>query len=164
MKTLIIGLGNPILKDDGVGLHVAKQIQARQAELLGLSNGIEVDLDYWGGLRLMERIAGYDHAVIIDAINTGAEPGTVHVLSVNDIPTQHSASGHDVNLPTALKMGRSAGFDLPLDEHIILVGVEIEDGGTFDESLTPRVQAAIPHTIQTVIYELNQWSDQNDIT
>jgi hydrogenase maturation protease len=164
MKTIVLGLGNPILKDDGVGLHVAKEIQDRQSELFGGSNGVEIDLDYWGGLRLMEHIAGFECAVIIDAISTGADPGTIHVLSVDDIPTQHSASGHDVNLPTALKMGRAAGFDLPEDKHIILIGVETEDGGSFDENLTPRVRAAIPKAVQTVMSELNKWSDQNDIT
>jgi hydrogenase maturation protease len=161
MKTLILGLGNPLLKDDAVGLHVAKEIQSLVSDSFF---DVEVDLDYWGGLRLMERMAGFDHAVVIDAIQSGDEPGTVHVLSVNDIPTQHSASVHDVNLPTALEMGRMAGFSLPKDENIILIGIETEDVQSFDEKLTPKVQAALPEAIRVVMSEMNNWSEDNDLT
>jgi hydrogenase maturation protease len=64
MKTLILGLGNPLLKDDSVGLRVAQEVET----LIPEGMGIEVGLDYWGGLRLMERMIGFDRAIIIDAI------------------------------------------------------------------------------------------------
>ena len=78
------------------------------AELKPLLAGrpdIEVDEDYWGGLRLMERMVGFDRAVVIDAICTDAPPGTIHRLTPNAIPTQKSNSAHDMTLPTAWPWG-----------------------------------------------------------
>ena len=76
--------------------------------------------DYWGGLRLMEQMVGYDRAIVIDAIRSGAPPGTIHRLATGDMPTQRSASSHDMNLPTALALGRQAGLRLPEDQDISL--------------------------------------------
>lgn len=150
MKTLILGLGNPLLRDDGVGLEVASKLKS----ILANEPGIEVGLDHWGGLRLMERMVGYDRAIVIDAIRTGAPPGTIHVLSPTDTPTQRSASAHDVNLATALEFGRQAGAELPEPEQITLIGVEAEDIFTFDESLTAKVEAAVPQAIDAVLQRL----------
>ncbi len=152
MKTLIIGLGSPLLTDDSVGLHVARRL----AELLAGRPGVEVVEDYRGGLQLMERLTGYDRAVVVDAIVTGAEPGTLHRLRPGDIPTQKSASAHDVNLPTALELGRQLGARLPADENILLVGVEAEDILTFGERCTPKVEAAIPRAVEAVLAALSE--------
>ena len=82
MKTLVIGLGNPLVTDDSVGLRVAAELKTR---LAGRPD-VEVDEDYWGGLRLMERLVGCDRAIVIDAIHTGAPPGTIHRLTPDDHP------------------------------------------------------------------------------
>jgi len=147
MKTLVLGLGNPLVSDDSVGLRVAAALRCRLAD----RPEIEVDEDHWGGLRLMERMAGYDRVVVIDAICTGALPGTLHRLAPGDMATQRSASAHDVNLPTALAFGRQAGLALPADDRIFLVGIEAADILTFSEELTPEVEAAIPQAMQTVL-------------
>ena len=147
MRTLIIGLGNPLLRDDSVGLRVAQELEPRFAD----DNSVEVSEDYWGGLRLMERMIGYDRVIIVDAIMADREPGTIHLLSPDDIPTQRSASAHDVNLPTALEFGRIAGAKLPTSEDIILVGVEAGDIQTFDESLSPKLEHALPQAVETVM-------------
>ncbi len=146
MKTLILGLGNPILRDDSVGLRVVRALPPE----LDADPSFEIDEDYWGGLRLMERMIGYDRAIIVDAIQTGAMPGTIHWLAPDDLPTQRSASVHDVNLPTALEFGRSAKAHLPSNEEIILIGVEVEDVETFGEDLTPSVEDALLPAINAV--------------
>jgi hydrogenase maturation protease len=151
MKTLVLGLGNPILKDDSVGLRVAQIVRP----LLADEPSIEIDEDYWGGLRLMERMVGFERVIIIDAIRTGTEPGTIHRLSPGDVPTQHSASAHDVNLPTALEIGRHAGAHLPQSENIILIGVEAADVQTFDETLSPEVEASLPQAVKAVLNVLD---------
>jgi hydrogenase maturation protease len=151
MKTLVLGLGNPLVSDDSVGLRVAAMLK----QLLADRTDIDVDEDYWGGLRLMERMAGYDRAVVIDAICTGAAPGTIHRLKPDSIPTQRSASAHDVNLPTALAFGRQHGVELPGDEDILLVGIEAEDVLTFSEKCTPAVQAAVRRAVDDVLEALD---------
>ena len=152
MRTLVLGLGNPLLRDDSIGLRVVQELRTR----LGDEPDIEVSEDYWGGLRLMERMIGFDRAIIIDAIRTDAEPGTIHLLSPNDIPTQRSTSAHDVNLPTALELGRQAGAKLPKSSEILLVGVEAADVQTFDEALTPELEIALPQAVEAVLSALDK--------
>jgi len=105
----------------------------------------------------MERLAGFDRAIIIDAIQSGVAPGTIRCLHPNEIPTQHSASAHDVNLPTALAFGRQMGLHLPSDDAIVLVAIEAEDVLTFGEQCTPAVSAAIPEAVKLVQEILASW-------
>ncbi|GAB6187521.1 hydrogenase maturation protease [Thermopirellula anaerolimosa] len=151
--TLVLGLGNPILTDDSVGLRVAAVLREEWAD----RSDVTVEEDCWGGLRLMERLAGFQQAVIVDAIQSGAPPGTVHRLTPNDLPTQHSASAHDVSLPTALAFGRKMGLVLPTDDRLVLVAVEAADILTFGEACTPAVEAAIPHAVEAVREVLAEW-------
>jgi len=151
MKTLILGLGNPLVSDDSVGLRVAEELKTRLAD----RPDVEVSEDYWGGLRLMERLIGYDRAIVIDAIQTGGPPGTIIWLTPGDLPTQRSASAHDVNLPTALEFGRQAGMPLPADQSIRLVGIEASDILTFAEQCTPAVAAAVPRAVAEVLRALD---------
>jgi hydrogenase maturation protease len=151
-RTIVVGLGNPILSDDAVGLRVAAALRSVLAD----RPGIEVAEDEWGGLRLMERLTGYDRAVIVDAMRTGAPPGTIRRLSPEELPTLHSASSHDTSLPVALEVGRRAGAQLPPTEAIILVGIEAYDVTTFAEELTPEVEAAVARAVEVVLSILRE--------
>jgi hydrogenase maturation protease len=146
-KTLVIGLGNPLVSDDSVGLRIAQHLKTRLAQ----RPEVDVTEDYWGGLRLMERMIGYERAIVVDAICSGAAPGTIHHLSTGMLDTQRSASAHDVNLPTALAFGRQAGVSLPADENIRLVGIEAQDVVNFSEHCTAAVAAAIPRAVDEVV-------------
>lgn len=154
MKILVIGLGNPLVTDDCVGLRVIEELKP----LLVDRPEVEVSEDHWGGLRLMERMIGFDQAVVVDAICTGAPPGTIHRLTPDGVPTQRSASAHDVNLTTALEFGRRAEARLPDNDHIRLVGIEAEDILTFGERCTPAVQAAVPRAVEAVLEALDSLS------
>jgi hydrogenase maturation protease len=151
MKTLVLGLGNPLVTDDSVGLRVVERLKP----LLADRTDVEVSEDHWGGLRLMERMIGFDAAIVIDAIQTGAPPGTIHLLAPDDISTQRSASAHDVNLSTALEFGRRAGAHLPKNDRIRLVGIEAQDILTFGEQCTPAVRAAVPQAVEAVLSALS---------
>ena len=159
MKTLIIGLGNPIVSDDSVGLRVAAEVKSRlenakKSEKPRIDGDVEVGEDYWGGLRLMERLIGFDRAIVVDAICTDSPPGTIRILGPHEIPTQKSNSAHDLTLPTALRLGRESGAELPRDEDILLIGIEAEDVLTFSEKCTPAVEAAIPKAVEKVLAAL----------
>jgi hydrogenase maturation protease len=130
-----------------VGLRVARALQTR---LAGRAD-IVVTEDYWGGLRLMEQMIGFDRAIVVDAICTGAPPGTIHHLTPDALATQRSASAHDVNLPTALAFGRQAGAHLPADRDVFLVGLEAQDVVNFGEQCTPAVAAVIPRAVDEVV-------------
>jgi hydrogenase maturation protease len=161
MKTIIIGLGNPILTDDGVGVKVAYAV--RDALALAGRNAVTVTEASVGGLRLMEMMEGYHRVILVDAIQTAnGQPGTVYRLTLDDItsavPTQHSASAHDMNLPTAMEMGRRLGLDLP--ERVEIFAIEAQDVVTFGEACTPQVAAAIPAATEQVLQTLTQLSVQ----
>ncbi len=152
MKTLILGLGNPLVGDDSVGLRVAAELARQLADRLD----IEVGEEYWGGLRLMERMIGYDRVILIDAMVTGLAPGSLRWLTVEALPTQHTASSHDVNLATALAVGRHAGARLPPDEGIWILGIEAENVLDFSDQCTPAVAQAIPKAVSAVLAKLSE--------
>lgn len=152
MKTIVLGLGNPILRDDAIGLHV---VRALEPHLAGCAD-IDIGEDHRGGLRLMERLIGYDRAIVVDAICTGAKAGVIHRLSSPDLPTQHSGSSHDMNLPMALEVGRRAGAHLPKNEDILIFGIEAEDVLTFGQELSPGVQGAVEAAVQAILAAIPQ--------
>ncbi len=109
----------------------------------------EVREVYAGGLRLLDHLVGYKRAVIIDAMQTGATPGTVRRFSIADLPkTRNLASTHDADLPTALETGRALGMELP--EEIIVFGIEAEDVINFGEELTPAVALGLERAIEQI--------------
>jgi hydrogenase maturation protease len=152
MKTLVLGLGNPLVSDDSIGLRVAREVKSR----LGGRADVEVEEDHWGGLRLMERMIGYDRAIVIDAVCTGTASGTIHFFRPDDVPVRKSVSSHDIGLPAGLQLGRQAGMQLPDDQQIVFVGIEAEDVETLAEQCTPAVARAIPRAAEEVLRTLDE--------
>ncbi len=151
---LVIGLGNPILGDDGVGWRVAEEVRARLE--LQSSEGqreVEVDLLARGGLALMERMVGYSQVILVDSLLTGWGPaGTLCSLPLSALPERaagHTASAHDTTLQAALDAGRAMGFDLPDD--IWVVGVETKPATDFSDRLSPAVESVVPHAVEEVL-------------
>lgn len=151
MKILIIGLGNPILGDDGVGWVVAQQV----ANVYQGNRDIEIDCLSLGGLSLMERMTGYKHVILIDAIHTGLHPiGTVVTLPLSDLPNPsagHTTAVHDASLQTALNVGRSMSIPLPDDGSVQVVAIEAENVYDFTEELSPSIAAAVPQAVESVL-------------
>lgn len=153
LRTHLIGLGNPILTDDGVGVRVAESVRA------ALPAGAAVDVSEVsvGGLSLMEAMVGYDRVILVDALlQPGIVPGVITRLTLDDLEaisaTQHSASPHDANLVTALSAGRRLGLSLP--EDIVVFGVGVANVVDFGDTPTPLVAAAIPRAVRMVLDEL----------
>ena len=148
-KTLIIGLGNPILGDDGVGWQVAEEVRAKTAEI----EGVEVDCLALGGLSLMERMLGYRRVILVDAIETGDNPeGTVSVFRLDELRRPgigHSAAAHDASLATALQAAEAIGGKVP--ERVDIVGIEAHSCHDFSEVLSPRIAAATATAVQKVL-------------
>jgi hydrogenase maturation protease len=142
MTTLLIGLGNPILGDDGIGWRVVQAVEAA----LPAAAAVEVDYLSLGGLSLMERLIGYERAIIVDSIQTRAgQLGQVHVFNLATLPdlaAGHTTAAHDTSLQTALALGRRMGESLP--EEVLVVAVEAERVYDFSDELSEAVAAAIP--------------------
>lgn len=149
MRTLVVGLGNPILTDDGVGIYAARAV----ADALPPGANVDVIEVSVGGLALMETMVGYDRIILLDALFASEEEvGEVRVFEAGDLQsTLNSASTHDADLPTALRLGRSLGAVLPPNDRIQIVGITAHDVLTFGEAPSPRVMAAVPHAAATVL-------------
>lgn len=152
MQTLVLGLGNPILTDDGVGIHVVRSVAAHCPS----DNGVTFAEASVGGLRLLDLLAGYERVILIDAIQTNkGRPGEVYHLSLDQLPaSRHSGSTHDLSLPAALDLGRRLGMKLPSDEGILILAVEVQDVLTFSDSCTQAVSLAIPRATEAVRTQL----------
>jgi len=151
MRTLILGLGNPILSDDGVGLRVARALEGRlnQPEITVMETSM-------AGLSLLDLLVNFDRAIIIDAIQTKeGKVGQVYRLEPTAFSaTRHASTPHDVNLATALELGNKLGLALP--QQIIIFAIEVENVTSFSEECTPEVERAIPVCVEKVIQELNE--------
>jgi len=149
MKTLVLGLGNPILSDDGVGLQVARELKTNLDQ-----QEVTVEETSMAGLSLLDLLADYDRAIIVDAIQTvGGKPGQIYRLNSEALDvTRHAASLHDVNFATALELGNRLGLTLP--KQIDMFAIEVADASTFGEECTPDVRQAIPVCVEMIIQEL----------
>ena len=151
-KILMIGLGNPILGDDGVGWVVAREVESRVGETGG---SIEVDYLSLGGLSLMERLMGYQKVILVDSLTTGKHPqGEVITFTLEDLvdlTSGHTTAAHDTSLKTALATGRQLGADLPEDKDIHVVAIESQHVYDIQEGLTPLIAAAVPTAVRKVL-------------
>ena len=153
MKTLVIGLGNPILGDDGVGWAVAEEVKKH----LPPESPVDVDCLALGGISLMERLIGYDSTILIDAFVCEAEVGAIVVSKLEELPDYsafHLTSVHDLSLQNAMKLGGQMGAQLP--EDVIVVGISARHIYDFSEELSPPVQEAVPKATQIVMNLLAQ--------
>ena len=152
MATVIVGLGNPLLRDDGVGNRVAEILKKRLTHH-PLIDVLELSA---GGLRLMEALVGYDRAIIIDAMCTGRyRAGTVRMLGADDLAMAlHATSTHDTSLARALASGIHLGFVLP--RQIDFWGIEARECYTFGEIMSPEVARAVPMAVAAVLEDLGE--------
>jgi hydrogenase maturation protease len=149
VKVLVLGVGNPILSDDGVGIHVARELKKRKLP------GVDVEELAASGLELLDVVRGYDKVVIIDAIQTTkGKPGELHVLEEKDFEKSiHGSSPHGINIATALALGRKlVPNEMPRD--VIFFAIEAEDLVNVSEKLTPKVAKALPRIVEQVKKEL----------
>jgi hydrogenase maturation protease len=146
VKTVVIGLGNPIVSDDAVGIRVAREVQA------GMEDRLDVEFRemYSGGLRLMEIMQGFDRAIVIDAMNLPQlPPGTIReFFPGTPLQGKNLFCTHDTSLEIALETGRALGLALP--QELIILGIQAQDLENFSEVLTDRVEQAVPEAVARV--------------
>jgi len=149
MKTLVLGLGNLILSDDGAGIRVAQEVGKQLND-----PQITVSETSAAGLSLLDSIVGYDKVIIIDAIQTQkGQAGQIYRMKPEDFSfAKHFSSPHQINLVTALELGKMLHLAMP--QKITIFAVEAKDIASFSEKCTPEVERAIPEAIKMVLQEL----------
>ncbi len=148
-KELVLGLGNPILGDDGVGLWIARELKGRLKR-----QDVTVVEASSAGLDTLELFTSYDRTVIIDSIRTKEGMiGQIYQLDLNALDaTRHAAHCHDINLATTITLGRQLKFDL--SSQIDIFAIEVADVPTFSEDFTPELNKVKPTCIDIIAHEL----------
>lgn len=151
LSTLVLALGNPLMGDDGFGLAVLAELR-RNNEAQGPL--ILMDGGTWG-MNLLPAIEAAHRLILIDAINTGAEPGAVIRLERSQLPRyfSHKVSPHQVDLREILALAELRGT---LPEETVAIGVQPESV-TLRMSLSPAVQARVPLVTDMVLRQLAVW-------
>ena len=153
MRTLLVGMGNPILGDDAVGVRLAEDLAKR----LGGRPDLEIVSECTaGGLDLIELFRGYERVIVLDSLRTrGGVPGRWHRFDARALSaTRHLAGIHDANFATALALGRSLGMPLPEDAQIHVFAVEVANLSTFSERMTPALAAGYPDYSTAIFREV----------
>ena len=152
MRTLVLGIGNTILGDDGIGVHIAqglaKEINDENIDVMDTS----ID-----GLNLLELIVGYDKVIIIDAIMTeDGEVGEIYRLRPeNFVKTVHpTTSPHNANLATAIEIGKKVLVG-QMPAKVVVFAVNIQEVTEFTEEMTRKVKEAISRAVNLVLEEID---------
>lgn len=153
MKTLVLGIGNTLLTDEGAGIHVLQALQESYPETTGVT--------YLDGGTLSFTLAGAveesDNLIVLDAAQLKSKPGTVDCLvneQMDDFLGTTKRSVHEVGLLDLLDIARLTG-NLPARRALVAIQPDVIDWG---ETPTENVAAAIPVAVDKVIGLLKKWT------
>jgi len=141
-KIVVIGLGNVLLRDDGVGVYVIEQLRRRSVpknvDVQFIDGGLTPDLSVF-----LDDVVS--KLIIIDAAETGGAPGNIRTVNPLDIRLETS-SIHGIDLQQNLELMRLAGT---LPEEVVILGVEPQDMSPGTE-LTPALKAVVPDLLEHI--------------
>lgn len=149
MSSIVIGIGNEYRRDDGVGLVVAERLRSR------VPAGVEVVGCELEPSRLIDAWEGAELALVVDAVHSGAEPGTLHRFDAGEAPVPAAVfrpSTHAFGVGEAVELSRALGT---LPARVVLFGVEGEEFAA-GEGLTPPVEAAVEPVARAMLEELER--------
>jgi len=151
VRTLVLGLGNPLMGDDGLGLAALERLATRWVvppEVQLLDGGT-------GGLQLLPPIEDADRLILLDAIEAGEAPGRLVVLERDELPRYfaHKLSPHEIALRDVLALAELRDR-LPAD----LVAIGLQPGRvTMGPGLSPEVEAGVAAMLDAVVAWLEHW-------
>ncbi len=139
MKKILIGIGNPNFKDDGVGLKIVEKFEG----LIDTATLLNI------GFNLIDHLLGYDKAVIVDGVKTGTQPGNIIEFDVNYWGNVYASGTHNFSIFEILRIGYSV-YPEEMPKEIKIIGVEVEDVETLSRECSPSVEAAIPEAVSRI--------------
>ena len=146
-RITVLGVGNTLMGDDGVGVAVVEGLPAR---LLGPQ--VEVVIGATAGMGLVKYFRTSDVVIVVDAIATQAEPGAIFRFDPDEagIMNLRSNNIHGMGVPYLVTNARLAGAD----PDVVVFAVQIGDVRPHDRVLTPGVEAAVPRVREVVLEEV----------
>jgi hydrogenase maturation protease len=148
MALLILGLGNDLLGDDGIGLLAADVLESRD------TLGVKVVKSPLSGLYLVELAEGFDDLVIIDSI-VGDTPGKVVQLKLSELGPRIVPSAHYLGLPEALELAKRSGLRMP--NRVAIVAMQIGDSQIVGSDVSDHVREGLPTLVEEVLKLVQQW-------
>lgn len=161
MKILVLGMGNELYGDDGVGIHVIRRIQEEREKKPSVwPAGVDFEECCLSGLSLLDVITGYDALLIIDTIKKSAPvTGRITFLEGRDLRHVPGPSPHYVSVPQTLAIGEKAGLKVP--STIKVIAVEAKSLYHLGEGLTSDMAAAVPKIVSRVKEALDSLLPKN---
>jgi hydrogenase maturation protease len=148
---LVLGVGNLLLSDDGVGIHTIQRLQ----EVAQLPEEVQVLDGGTMGLDLLYYLEGVSHLLIVDAMETGGPPGTLTRIAGEQVPAYLSLkiSPHEIGLPDMLLAAKLRDL---YPEEVVVWGVQPE---TIEVGLdlSPPVAAQVDVLVEKILEQLRQW-------
>jgi hydrogenase maturation protease len=145
VRTLVLGLGNDLLADDGVGPAVIEALRAGDPP----AEDVDLVASPLSGLALLDLFVGYDRAVVVDGIRTGRRPpGSVTEIDAGALGRIVAPSPHYAGLPEMLAVARA--LDLRFPPEVRILAVETEDPCTVGGTMTEPVRRAVPEAAARV--------------
>jgi hydrogenase maturation protease len=145
LNTVVIGIGNPYRRDDGVGPAVAAAISERALPGVRVLNGIE------DPMRLLDAWSGTALALLIDAATAArSTPGRIRRVTAGDVASASGVSSHSLNIAQAFALGQALGR---VPNQLVVFTVEAADIG-HGVGLTPKVAAAVPDVVGAAVAEI----------
>ena len=147
-KTIILGIGNLILRDEGIGIHAIRRLQSVE-----LPSGIDVVDGGTDSVDLLPYFQNYERIIVVDALRAGGEPGSIYRVTPDDImeDEKRSLSLHEIGLLDVLLMAKHLGGH----GEVVIIGVEPKEISC-SMDLTPEVEARLPHVMDAVLAEINR--------
>lgn len=153
-KVLVLGIGNLVMSDDGVGVKVVQKLlrEYRFAETVEILDGGTLGLD------LLPKLEGVEHLIVVDAVETGEAPGTCVRLAGKELPIalETKVSPHQMGLKDLLSVAELLGH---APREMVLVGVQ-PGSIEMDTELTAVVEAKVDELVSMVLEELDLWGVQ----
>jgi hydrogenase maturation protease len=148
MRAVVLGIGNMLMTDEGIGVRVIEEIERR----FRMPPGIEVIDGGTSGMELLDALDDLDHLIVVDAVRSGDPPGSLIRLVDDEVPAlfQTRLSPHQLGLSDVLaSLKLMDGFP----RHLVLLGCEPQSLATA-LGLTPAVEARVEDLVQAVLAEL----------
>lgn len=151
-KNLVLGIGNVLLKDEGIGVHVIRAMEGHR-----LPDNVTLFDGGVTGIDLLEQIEEADRLIIVDAVEAGGQPGSIFRFKADEVEVmidEHKTSLHQVDLFETLKIAKFLG-SYP---ETIVIGVQPKDT-TWGLEPTPEVASRIPQIVDLVLSEIQAFRD-----
>jgi len=146
----VVGCGNRMCSDDAVGLEAVQLLQA-----MGVPEGVRVMLVGTPGIGLLDLFTPRGKVILVDAVVSGAKPGTIHRFTMDNLPPRNfiPLSMHGINAVDALTLGRLVTPDA-MPSQVVILGMEIRDRRPYREGLSDTILDHLPQLVGAIQDEL----------